>query len=137
MKDDFFDKPFDEETNVKLELYQDYLKEWAPVFLSNPQSYISEINIFDFFAGVGSDSEGRPGSPLLAIEVLMTFKDLPTWGQRKINLYLNDKNEDYLGRLKKNISELEFDRNTIHTHFTNDDFIHAFVNLEPFFSFTK
>jgi len=31
MTGDFFDKPFDEETRVKLELFYDYVNSWIPV----------------------------------------------------------------------------------------------------------
>jgi three-Cys-motif partner protein len=62
---DFFDKPFDDETKVKLNIYKAYVKEWLPVWVKEGRF---KINIFDFFAGKGQDSVGTPGSPLIAID---------------------------------------------------------------------
>ncbi len=46
MSKDFHDKPFDDATKTKLELYQKYVEEWLPVFIKYK---IKNINIFDFF----------------------------------------------------------------------------------------
>ena len=45
-------KPFDEGTRDKLELYREYLREWLPVLLSG--SSVDILQIFDFFPGQGS-----------------------------------------------------------------------------------
>ena len=43
MADDFFDKPFTEDTNVKLELYREYLKKWFPVFIAAKNPFVSLV----------------------------------------------------------------------------------------------
>ena len=43
------DHPFDEETILKLEIFEDYLKEWLPTFVMSHAD--DDIWIFDFFAG--------------------------------------------------------------------------------------
>jgi hypothetical protein len=51
MTKDLHKSPFDEGTKVKLALYENYIKEWLPVFLSASSSKSMRINIFDFFSG--------------------------------------------------------------------------------------
>ena len=65
MKDDFHNKPFDEATKFKLEIFGECFKEWLPVFIYNPT--ISHIYVYDFFAGAGQDSLGNHGSPLILL----------------------------------------------------------------------
>ena len=40
-------KPFDEGTRDKLELYREYLREWLPVFING--LWVDILQIFDFF----------------------------------------------------------------------------------------
>lgn len=54
-------EPFDEGTITKLEIFQRYCREWLPVFV---MAKSKRVNIFDFFAGTGYDTEGVPGSPI-------------------------------------------------------------------------
>ena len=56
----FHKEAFDEGTNCKLALYKQYLRAWIPTFLNNP--WIKSIQIFDFFAGPGTDGNGNAGS---------------------------------------------------------------------------
>ena len=61
---DFHKKPFDEGTLTKLQIFELYAREWLPVFLSPERPPRSEIHLFDFFAGPGTDTAGELGSPL-------------------------------------------------------------------------
>jgi len=61
---DFHEKPFDEGTITKLQIFELYAREWIPVFLASSRPPRSEIHVFDFFAGPGVDGNGEPGSPL-------------------------------------------------------------------------
>ncbi|MBX3006832.1 MAG: hypothetical protein KF816_02275 [Melioribacteraceae bacterium] len=45
---DIFDKPFDEGTEAKLEIFEKYLEEWLPPFVMSSFQY--PIQIFDLFA---------------------------------------------------------------------------------------
>lgn len=60
-KQDINKKEFTEETKLKLEIFRECFREWFPVFVHNP--YISNIFIYDMFAGSGKDSVGNLGSP--------------------------------------------------------------------------
>lgn len=59
-------KIYSEETLLKLDIFRECFREWFPVFLHNP--YITNIFIYDFFAGSGTDVEGTFGSPLILLE---------------------------------------------------------------------
>lgn len=60
------DHPFDEGTIVKLEIFEDYLKEWLPTFVMSHAD--DDICIFDFFAGTGRDLNGVAGSPIRILQ---------------------------------------------------------------------
>ncbi len=97
---DIHAKPFDESTTVKLELFKLYLREWLPVFI---QERVENIEIFDFFSGPGTDSEGTEGSPLIILdEVAKHCKEII---QSKIQLKLvfNDKTWSKIDKLQENI----------------------------------
>lgn len=64
-KKDINNKPFDEGTLLKLDIFRDCFREWFPVFVHNPA--ISHIFIYDMFAGSGKDSIGMDGSPLILL----------------------------------------------------------------------
>jgi three-Cys-motif partner protein len=119
MSKDFFDKPFDEETKAKLELYENYVKEWLPVFLARNTPLTRTINIFDFFSGPGKDSIGISGSPLIVVKALMTdrFRSEIRQKNLKVNLYFNDKEPKYIERLKENIKELDVEAEPFNINF--------------------
>lgn len=78
---DLHRKPFDEGTIVKLELFEEYAKEWLPTFI---MSSYKEVWIFDFFAGTGYDIAGTPGS---SIRLLRQVKNqIGNIFQQKINI---------------------------------------------------
>lgn len=112
MSNDFHNKPFEDSTKTKLELYKRYVEEWLPVFVSNSTK---NINIFDFFCGPGLDKNGNLGSPLLAIETIKKYKDLLLNKNSKVNLFLNDNNE----RKINNLSELLESRNLKYFEYLN------------------
>jgi three-Cys-motif partner protein len=131
MSKDFFDKPFTEDTNVKLELYREYLKKWFPVFIASGKPFVNVVNLFDFFCGTGKDSEGTHGSPLIALGVLNLFKGAVERTNVQINLYFNDQNTDYLNELKSNIDNFHFNKSKINLHFSNEDFVDLFPKILP------
>lgn len=131
MSKKFFNRPFTEDTNVKLELYREYLKKWFPVFIAAHKPFVQAVNLFDLFCGTGRDSEETPGSPIIALEVLKGFEDLVTTTKVQINLFFNDKNKEFLDLLIKNINELEYDKENINVHFYNEDFVDLFPKLLP------
>ena len=85
---DLHDEPFDEGTITKLEIFEDYFKEWIPVFLKT--KWIDTIQIYDFFAGTGEDKNGCPGSPLRILNVLNKFQPVIETSNSKIKIVLNE-----------------------------------------------
>ncbi len=83
-------KPFDEGTQDKLELYQEYLREWLPVFING--SSVDILQIFDFFAGPGFDVNGNPGSPVITCDEIQEamFQDA-NQRSKTIKAYFNEK----------------------------------------------
>lgn len=130
-KKKFFNEPFDEGTLTKLELYKKYLEEWVPVFVSKTNLITHTVNIFDFFSGAGSDSLGIKGSPMIAIDVLMSFSDYIKREDLSINLYLNDYNKDTVEVLKNKIASMNYNQNWINVHIYNNDFLSLFHELKP------
>jgi len=90
MARDIHTAPFDEGTKAKLSIFQDYLREWLPVFLSKIEIHWHTINIFDFFAGPGSDENGVKGTPLIIIDELIPYIDKIKHKNLKVNLYFNE-----------------------------------------------
>lgn len=66
MAKDINKKEFTEETQLKLEIFQECFREWYPVFIHN--KYITNVLIYDMFAGSGMDAKGNYGSPLILLQ---------------------------------------------------------------------
>ena len=104
-KEDFHNRKFDAETNLKLDVYRLYIREWLPVFLCKGYH---KIRIFDFFAGSGTDSVGMPGSPLIALKEIadaLDFNKEKFDAPFKIELYLNDSSQEKTENLKTLMEE--------------------------------
>ena len=76
---DLHNKPFDEGTKTKLEIYRSYVRAWLQVFLHANAFREKPLQFFDFFCGPGEDSTGEPGSPVILInelkDVYMRLRD--------------------------------------------------------------
>jgi three-Cys-motif partner protein len=131
MAEDFFDKPFTEDTNVKLDLYREYLLSWYPVFIAAHKPFKKVLNLFDFFCGPGKDSEGTVGSPLIALEILNFYSEYVNSTEVKINLHFNDSNAEYIDQLKENVEHFDFNKEKINIHYYNEDFVDLFPKLIP------
>jgi len=125
----FFDT-FDKSTLTKLEMYKSYIRKWIPTFLADKNSFANSINIYDFFAGQGRDSKGKKGSPLIAIEALMEYKQYfrPNFG---INVILNEKDKKNFVLLQKCINDFDYDDKHISVKFYNDAFVTVFKKELP------
>lgn len=127
---DIHSKPFDEATLTKLNIFEDYLRSWLPVFINLTGS----IRIYDFFAGEGQDVNGNPGSPLRIIRTIDEFRDFLLKRGKKIELLFNDSNKLKYTTLKK-LVDVEFERNPgldqiFNYKIKNTKFENIFVNME-------
>ncbi len=101
----FHQKPFDEGTLTKLQIFELYTREWLPVFLSQDKPFRSEMHLFDFFAGPGTDSNGELGSPLRILKQLNECRRLAGWNKIKIYVHFFDKSPGKIKQLETNIEK--------------------------------
>ncbi|CAI4033834.1 hypothetical protein DNFV4_04276 [Nitrospira tepida] len=101
--EDFHDKPFNEGTLTKLQIFELYAREWFPVFLSVKRPWCNAIHVFDFFAGPGTDCVNVLGSPLRLLQQLRSYQTTEGWGKVRIYVHFYDEDEDKITQLKDNI----------------------------------
>lgn len=120
-KKDLFEKPFDEGTVDKLQIFEDYFQEWLPVFVARKEIIWHEIQIFDLFAGVGQDVKGTEGSPLRILKILNQNKHLILQSSVKINVVLNEFDRNKYRLLVDNCTKF-WDKEIYTLEILNDDF---------------
>lgn len=122
-------KPFDEGTQEKLELYRDYLCEWLHVFINTPS--VGTLQIFDFFAGPGIDSDGNPGSPAITCREISDVRR-PNLKQRKeIRAYFNEYDIDKFNNLLTCIEKHKCSLPQVAFSTMQTDFPSAFEKWKP------
>ncbi|MEO8108724.1 MAG: three-Cys-motif partner protein TcmP [Ginsengibacter sp.] len=102
-----FNEPFDDGTLFKLKILKDYFKEWLPVFVVSNNPIWNKIQIFDLFAGIGRDSSGAMGSPLILIDELNKWKVSIQNNNLSVSLIINEYEKKYYEQLVNNIEELK------------------------------
>ncbi len=100
-KKDIFDKPFDEGTIAKLEIFQKYFEEWLPTFIMG--LYSKPIQVFDLFAGSGYDKNDVPGSPIRILETINKHRGNLVRKSKKVCLFFNDSDKNKIAQLKINV----------------------------------
>lgn len=128
----FHKKPYDEGTKCKLDLYSNYLRAWLPTFINNP--YVDHIQIFDFFAGAGTDGCGNPGSPLLAAKEIRNAIDTNVSRMRpnfKIHFYINELDEERFTQLKNVLIQIRALLPEVSIHDSNQEFAMLFQQTLP------
>lgn len=103
---DLFQKPFDDGTIDKLQIFEDYFKEWLPVFIARQEIIWHEIQIFDFFAGEGKDVNGIFGSPMRILSVLNSSRDYIIRSKVKIRIVVNEFDSDKISLLTQNLNSI-------------------------------
>jgi len=131
MAKDIHKVPFDEGTKAKLSIFQDYLKAWLPVFLAKEEVYWNTINVFDFFAGPGSDSRGAMGTPLIIIEELRPYLDTIKQKKLSVNLYFNEYSKPKQEELKAKLLPYGKELKTYSIEIENLDFKESFDKQFP------
>lgn len=103
MPKDINEDPYDEATLIKLDIFEQYLTAWLPVFIKTP--FIHNVMICDFFAGSGRDSENVPGSPLRILSTIEKYKTEIINENFHISVLLNEGLEDKSNRLQEACSK--------------------------------
>jgi len=98
MTQNFFDEPL-EQSKVKGQIVADYFPVWAKIILSNDES----IGFVDLYAGPGKYTDGTDSTPLL---ILRKAVQMPEFA-KSLRCIFNDKNEEKVKSLCKNINELQ------------------------------
>ena len=91
--------PFDEETILKLEIFEDYIKEWLPTFVMSHAD--DDIWIFDFFAGTGRDLNGVAGSPIRILQQINGQAGNIFQKKCKVHICLNEYDSSKFNSLKQ------------------------------------
>ncbi|SHL12329.1 three-Cys-motif partner protein [Desulfatibacillum alkenivorans DSM 16219] len=128
-------KPFDEATNTKLDIFQRYLEEWLPVFFrQGPKG----LMICDFFAGPGYDKKGAPGSPILIFNNIRKYQNNLLEQNVRVRIILNERDPDKFDLLQKTITK-EYGnlhaaiRNLVEVYPFQEDFQSLFGRMEDQF----
>lgn len=103
MAKDLFDKPFDEGTLKKLQIFEEYLKEWLPTFTSRRKLIWDKILVYDFFSGEGKDSAGNIGSPLIILEELKNHYEIIQKRKIMVRVIFNEKVKKKYKKLCSNV----------------------------------
>lgn len=117
------EKPFDEGTIAKLELFEEYAKAWLPTFI---MSHYKEVWIFDFFAGTGYDIEGTAGSSIRLLRQIKNQIGNIFQKNIKINICLNElekpKYNELVESCNRYLDENKDVKRAINVHYRNCDF---------------
>ena len=127
---DLHEKPFDEGTITKLEIFENYAKEWIPTFV---MSGCKELWIFDFFAGTGYDKNGIAGSPIRILQQLKNQLGNILQKETKINVCFNEFDKDKYTLLEESCTQflsdnIELKRAKVNIVFRNKNFVDIFPN---------
>ncbi|HYF32017.1 MAG TPA: three-Cys-motif partner protein TcmP [Chitinophagaceae bacterium] len=118
---DLFGKPFDDGTLDKLQIFEDYFKEWLPVFIARDNPIWKEIQIFDLFGGRGKDVNGVYGSPLRILSILNANRELIRKNKVKVRVVVNEYRPDNYNELVGNIVSI-WDKSLYDVEHYNEDF---------------
>lgn len=124
---DLHEKPFDEGTIVKLELFEEYAKEWLPTFIMSPYK---EVWVFDFFAGTGYDIAGTAGSSIRLLRQIKNQIGNIFQQKIKINVCFNEFDKDKYEELVESCNRYLVDnkdvQRAINIKYRNCDFNELF-----------
>ncbi|MDR2144993.1 MAG: three-Cys-motif partner protein TcmP [Tannerella sp.] len=125
---DLHEKPFDEGTITKLEIFENYAREWLPVFIMGGYK---ELWIFDFFAGTGYDKNGIAGSSIRILQQIKNQINNILQKETKINVCFNEFDNNKYPLLKESCQQFlsdnpELESAKVDIVYYNEDFANIF-----------
>lgn len=97
---DLHKRPFDEGTNCKLNIFENYVREWLPVMIKSKHYLV--CCIYDLFAGPGYDTSGQPGSPIRILSQIQKQASNILQSKTKVGLWLNEADKNKFIQLVEN-----------------------------------
>ncbi len=126
-KTDHHDKPYDEGTRKKLDIYARFLRAWIQVFL-HTKDFPGPLRFFDFFSGPGQNVNGTPGSPMILMEELERHRDLIASSGRGIEILFNDYDAEKSDALRALCANRKY---SFTTRIESRDFAQSFALHRP------
>lgn len=124
---DLHDKPFDQGTITKLEIFEAYTQAWLPTFV---MSGFQNVCIIDFFAGTGYDKNGIEGSPIRILKMILDHVEIIVNKKTVIHLKLNEYKKSKFKELQTACNRF------IESHPVLDSFLKIeYLNLDFFIAF--
>jgi three-Cys-motif partner protein len=102
MAKDINKKPYDKATLTKLDIFEQYLLAWLPVFIHTRSA--TNIKICDYCAGSGQDSEEVAGSPLRILRTIEKYRDSILQKSFSIDVILNEANSGKSNELQNAVN---------------------------------
>ena len=115
--------PIEPHTQAKHDLLRFYLNAWFPILSSGSNQHVIFL---DGFAGPGVYAGGEPGSPIIALETLVSHSHFSRMSQTKFTFILVEKDHNYFKSLKDELAgfwrELGGKPTNVFVHSINNEF---------------
>lgn len=118
--------PFDAGTRAKLELFKLTAEGFLGVFIGSKQSHRKRIQVFDFFSGPGSDSQGQLGSPVMLLSHLKKLGPAIAAQGYQVSVFLNDADKTKTATLRVKLAEDKLDSGPYDLRFASREFLEVF-----------
>ena len=123
----------EEHTRAKHQLMDHYISAWFPI--RTIQGHNKRVVFLDGFAGPGTYSDGEPGSPLIALEALVSSLHFDQLAGTTFEFVFVEKRPDRFRRLQVEISEFWRSRGgkppNVNVHPLQMDFVDAASKVLP------
>lgn len=94
-------RPLEPHTEAKHRLVRQYLGAWYPIMAK----YNQRVIYYDAFSGPGQYAGGEPGSPLIALDTLITHDHFNSMRGTQFHLIFNEQNKDCVAHLTGQVEQ--------------------------------
>lgn len=137
MNKNFHREEFDHATQLKLDIFRKYVREWLPVFLTkkyeNGVAAFKQINLYDYFSGPGTDAKGAFGSPLIIQEEIKAFCNAKSAVKADVpvRMVFNDIEEEFIAELQQHVARNRCGKNCCSFEFSAKPFLELLPERLP------